>query len=276
MLWNWDGYAQNKNNYRLFSDRATGKLVFMPHGLDQLFWKPDGTILPGMGGLVAKATLQVPELREKYFARIKQLRSTIFNPREMTNRVYQIAAKIAPVLKEKDADLAKQHETAVATFAHAIVRRAKSIDEQIATPIVPVKFDESGKAILASWEPKTNFGKAELTREGEILQARTTQGSSIGSWRSAVWLEPGKYRLEASVKTSGIVPDSGDSRGGAGLRVARDRSEKYLLSNNDWTPITHEFSVDNSLSQIQLLCEFRGAEGQASFRSLQLTRLPDK
>ena len=207
MLWNWDGYAQNKNNYRVFSDRTTGKMVFMPHGLDQLFWKPDGPILPPMNGLVAKAVLQVPEFRDRYFARMKELRATVFNPQEMTNRVYQIAAKITPVLKEKDPSSIKGHEAAVAGFAHSIVRRAKSLDEQLAKPPVPLKFDESGKAILTAWEPKNNFGKTELSKDGEVLQARTTQGSSIGTWASKVWLEPGKYRLEASVRTRGIVPD---------------------------------------------------------------------
>lgn len=276
MLWNWDGYAQNRNNYRLFNDRTTGKMVFMPHGLDQLFWKPDGPILPNVQGLVAKAVLEVPDLREKYFARVQNLRSTVFNPQEITNRVYQIAAKVQPALKEKDPSSASQHEYSVATFAHAIVRRAKSIDEQLATPIVPVKFDEVGKAILTSWTAKTNFGKAELTKDGAVLQARTTQGSSIGTWGSSVWLERGKYRVEASVKTRGIVADPGDSRPGAGLRVARARSEKQLTATTDWTPITHEFTVDEPLTQIQLLCEFRGAEGEASFRSIQLTKIGDK
>lgn len=273
MLWNWDGYAQNKNNYRLFSDRETGKMVFMPHGLDQLFWKPEGPVFPKMNGLVARAVLQIPELREKYFARLKELRSSVFNPQEMTNRVRQIAAKITPVLKGKEPSTSREHETAVAAFTGAIIRRAASIDQQLATPILPLAFDPSGKASLAGWEAKTHFGKPDLTKQGETLQAGATEGSSIGSWRTQVWLEPGKYRLEASVKTSGIVPDMGDSRGGAGLRVARERSEKYLLADADWTPITHEFSVEDPLSQVQLLCEFRGASGSASFRSIQLTRV---
>ncbi len=276
ILWNWDGYAQNKNNYRLFSDRKTGKMVFMPHGLDQLFWKVDGPILPRMNGMVAKAALQVPEFREKYLARVKELRSTVFKPEELTNRVYQIAAKATPILKQKDASLADQHENAVASYANAIVRRAKSIDQQLASPIVAIKFDPSGKAKLSQWEPHKNFGKPELTKEGDILKTGTTQGSSVGTWGSIVWLEAGKYRIEASVKTRGIVPDLGDSRGGAGLRVVRERSEKYLLADNDWTPVTHEFSVDDPLSQVLVLCEFRGAEGEASFRSVQLTRVSEK
>ena len=275
MLWNWDGYAQNKNNYRLFNDRSTGKMVFMPHGLDQMFWKPDGPVLPRMEGLVARSVLQVPQLREKYFARMKELRATVFNPAEMTNRVYQIAAKISPALKEIDASSADSHKDFVNALADGIVRRARSLDQQLSAPIVAVKFDTSGKASVADWSPITNFGKPALNKEGEVLQSAATQGSSIGSWRAQVWLEPGKYRFGADIKTDGITADIGDPRAGAGLRIGRERSEKYLLSKTDWAPVSHEFTVDGSLTQVQLLCEFRGAEGQASFRSPHLTRLSE-
>jgi hypothetical protein len=191
----------------------------------------------------------------------------------MTNRVHQIAAKVAPILKEKDPSLARQQEQAVESFANAILLRAVSIDSQIETPIVPVNFDQAGRAAITEWSAKSKFGKPELSREGDILKARTTQGSSIGTWTARVWLDPGKYRVEASVKTAGIVPDIGDSRAGAGLRVARDRSEKFLLANTDWTTVTHAFAVQGSLSQIQILCEFRGAEGEASFRDVRLVRV---
>ena len=49
----WDGYAMNRNNYRIYSDPESGKFVFMPHGLDQLFGQgrgmPDGLLEFGNG-----------------------------------------------------------------------------------------------------------------------------------------------------------------------------------------------------------------------------------
>ena len=276
MLWDWDGYAQNRNNYRVFHDRASGKMVFMPHGLDQMFWKPEGPILPNMEGMVAKAVLQIPEFREKYLARVKELRATVFNPQEMTNRVSKIAAKIRPVLTENDPALAMQQEKAVDSFAQAIVRRARSIDEQLATPITPIKFDANGTASLANWEPATLFGKPDLKKEGATLQARATQGSSIGAWRTKVWLEPGDYRIDAKVKTSGIKPDLGDTRAGAGLRIGKERPEQYILDDAEWTPVTHHFTVSDPLAQMQFQCEFRGTSGQAEFQSIQLTNLAEK
>ena len=37
MVWHWDGYGLNKNNWRIFHDADADKMVFIPHGLDQTF-----------------------------------------------------------------------------------------------------------------------------------------------------------------------------------------------------------------------------------------------
>lgn len=278
MLWDWDGYPQNKNNWRLYHDPAADKMVFIPHGLDQMFWKPEGSLLPEMKGLVAKAVLGIPELRARYFERVKQLRAGVFNPQQMTNRVHEISAKIAPLIK--DADVAREQATAAATLSSAIIRRGRSIDEQLANPIDPIKFDGAGFASLARWESKSDFGHPSLDRAPapdakECLHLGTTSGSSIGSWKTRVWLEQGKYRVEARVKTRGIVPDAGDSRPGAGLRVGNSRSEQYVKATADWTPVSYEFAVGDALGEVQILCEFRGAEGEAWFdlSSLRLSRV---
>jgi len=281
MLWDWDGYAMNKNNWRLFHDLETDKMVFIPHGLDQMYWKPTGSILPSMNGLVAKAVIEIPELRARYFERIKQLRKTVYNVEAMTNRVNELSAKISPVLKEKYPDTAKEQERAAENFCAAVARRARSIDDQLATPITPIDFDASGAATLTRWESKSDFGHPAMSREPaeggkENLHLSTTKGSSIGTWRSRFWLEKGRYKVEGRVKTRGLVPDVGDSRGGAGLRLATGRSGKYVTDTSDWSNVSHEFSIGDALGEVQILCEFRGAEGEAWFdlQSIRLVRLP--
>ena len=52
LLWNWDGYTIGHNNYRVFHDAERDKMVFMPHGLDQMFWRPNAPIMPGGKGTV--------------------------------------------------------------------------------------------------------------------------------------------------------------------------------------------------------------------------------
>ncbi|HEV8543535.1 MAG TPA: CotH kinase family protein [Verrucomicrobiae bacterium] len=280
MLWDWDGYAQNKNNWRLFHDLDSGKMVFIPHGLDQMFWKPEGSILPNMEGLVAKSVLQIPEMRARYFERIKELRKTVFITETMTNRVREISAKISPVLKEKNADAAKEQTKAVEDFCSAIVRRGRSIDDQLANPITPLHFDGAASVVLSKWNSRPDFGRPLLDRQSvegkEVLHLAADNGSSVGTWRSRVWLEPGRYRVEARVKTRGIQSDIGDTRAGAGLRVGKSRSDKYLVATTDWNSMSSEFSIDNPLGEIELLCEFRGAEGEAWFESPRLEKLPPK
>jgi hypothetical protein len=127
MLWNWDGYAMNRNNWRLYYDRDQGKLIFMPHGLDQMFWNATGSVLPGMQGLVAKAALQIPEVRQRYFERVKELRASVLHPEALTNRAHAIAAKFVPRLQEKHPEIAKDQASALTDFCQAIVRRAQSL-----------------------------------------------------------------------------------------------------------------------------------------------------
>jgi hypothetical protein len=278
MLWNWDGYAQNRNNWRLYRDPANNKMVFIPHGLDQMFWKPEGSILPSIQGLVAKAVLSIPEFRTRYFERMKELRATVLLPESITNRAHAITAKLKDALNKEDKEVAREQEKALAKLCDAIMKRAASIDQQLAEPIRPVEFNQSGEVLLAKWQSKADFGRPSMERDAvannapQILRIGTSAGSSIGTWRTKVWLDPGRYRLQGRVKVTDIVPDIGDTRGGAGLRLQRARPEDYILGTSDWKTVEHEFSVDDLISEVQILCEFRGASGQALFDSVKLTR----
>lgn len=276
MLWNWDGYAQNRNNWRLYHDSDSDRMVFMPHGLDQMLWKPDGSILPPMRGLVAKAVLGIPEWRDRYVERMRELRRTVFLTDSMTNRARAIAAKFANALREQDPDSAKEQEKALDGLCSAIERRARSLDQQLSRPVRPVEFNHEGFVRLENWNSQSDFGhptlqKAEGTGES-LLQLGTQRGSSVGSWRTRVWLPQGRYQIEGKVKLEGIVPDPGDPRGGLGFRLGRDHPEQFILGSADWRTISREFSTDDPLSEVQIVCEFRGISGRA-FVDLQSLRL---
>ena len=147
----------------------------------------------------------------------------------------------------------------------------------MATPITPLKFEGNNSITLAKWESKTNFGHpfvAKAPGEGaQALKLGAADGSSIGTWNTKVWLEPGKYKVEGRVKTKDIVPDTGDPRAGAGIRIARNRPENYTPGTSDWKSVSSEFSVDDPISEVQIVCEFRGASGEASFDSIKLSRV---
>ena len=270
ILWNWDGYAMNRNNWRLFHDRETGRMVLMPHGLDQMLWKPDGSILPPMQGLVANAVLQLPTLRQRYFARLRELTQSRFQPEILTNRAHAIAATFQPTLREKHPEVAQEQAKALNEFCDAMVRRRQSLDRQLAHPVEPVAFDAQGFTKLVGWESKSDFGfpafsSAVETDGRRALHIATTQGSSVGSWQTRVWLEKGLYRLQGSFKTQGITPDPGDSRGGAGVRGGRSKPDGYLVGDSDWRPLDYEFTVEDALVEFPIVCEFRGTQGQVWF-----------
>ncbi len=49
MVGHRDGYCLARNNYRVYENVESGKIVFFPHGMDQLFGHPDATWLPHIG-----------------------------------------------------------------------------------------------------------------------------------------------------------------------------------------------------------------------------------
>ena len=99
MMMHWDGYAMNKNNYRIFHDAERDKMVFMPHGLDQMFGvmrmtDPNSSIMPHMEGLVARAVIQTPEGRRRYMQAMAQLMTNVFNVEVLTNRHWRNGANL--------------------------------------------------------------------------------------------------------------------------------------------------------------------------------------
>src|SRR5262245_6708764 len=161
MLAHWDGYSLNRNNYRVFHDLSTGKLVFLPHGLDQMFgvWRsrPETTITPQMRGLVARAALQVPEGRQKYLARMSQLSTDVFRVELLTNRVNELAAKVRPALAQNRQELVRQ-ERAVAALQDRIIRRVASVREQLGLLTTPIVFGPDSSFPLTRWESKSDYG----------------------------------------------------------------------------------------------------------------------
>jgi hypothetical protein len=279
MLWDWDGYAIKKNNWRLYHDPDSGRFTFFPHGLDQMFWESNGPIFPGMEGLVARAVLQTTEGRRRYLARMSELLRDVFKVEVLTNRVNELATKIRPVLAERNPQVARSHDQEVAVLCDRIVQRARGIQQQLELPNKALKFDSAGVAHLAGWKPKTDFGNpvfAQTTNgSGEVVFfLGAAQSSSGGSWRTKVILEGGRYRLEGKAKTQGVVADPGDARAGAGLRVHLRRFTQKLMGDHDWADVAFEFDVPEAFSELDLVCELRAAKGEAWFdaESLRLVR----
>ena len=307
LMWNWDGYALNKNNYRMFHDRAANRLVLFPHGVDQMFWKANGPIMTGRSGLLAKSVLETQEGRDLYLQRFTEIRRNIFNVADITNRIAAVTERIRPaVLKSGVAALAQQ-DSAAQLFRSRVLMRIRDVDQQLEGAKSLVRLKKNQSMALTNWVARRQFGHTILdqTSSPEGLHIQVKDQTSFGAWVSTVWLEEGRYVLEGRVKTRGVEGAMRNEPGGAGFRIWSQRKDTRgaswswfpynpnrdtqlgglipvftntvdlrLTGDTDWQTVTHEFELRNPLADLQIQCVLQGTAGEAWFdpASIRLQR----
>jgi hypothetical protein len=126
-----DGYTMDKNNYRIYHDPASDQMVFLPHGLDQLFAKTDEALIPEWKGLVARAVLSTPSGQQKYLETMSGLVAGAFKADTVQARIRELAALIRPALAESNSGVSKAFDDAVAKLIERVGRRAAFIEQQL-------------------------------------------------------------------------------------------------------------------------------------------------
>jgi spore coat protein H len=132
----WDGYAMNINNWRIFHDLSSNRMVFIPHGMDQMFGirraNPNYPILPlPMRGWVARVVLSNPEGRRLYLERVSRLYHQVFKVDAILARVDDLAASIRPVIAQTNPQGALYHDESVRRLKERIVQRDQSLRRQL-------------------------------------------------------------------------------------------------------------------------------------------------
>jgi spore coat protein H len=279
----WDGYAMNHNNWRLFHDMDANKMVFFPHGLDQMFGvertSPECPIQPRMTGRVARAVISTPEGKRLYLERVAQLYTNVWNVGTILKRVDQLAAVIRPVIAESGSSAARYHDGEVENLKERIAQRDESLNHQIASLARQPKLTPQSSAHLAGWSRRTQAGapsfRQEKTPEGQDGLYVAANGNTIASWRTKVMLEEGAYRFEGKVRTKDVRPSSGEPNNGAGLRISGGAVAAELTGTQDWQKLGYSFRVPEGGGEIEVICELRAARGEAWFdtASLRVVRL---
>ncbi len=299
----WDGYMQGRNNYHVYNDPISGRMVFIPHGTDQLFRNPSAPTTLQANGLVAKAILKTRAGKQRYRERLQALVEKVFKVDEIQKRISEIEVKIRSVLKEDGPGALLSHAMAVRAFSWRIGERFRSVQEQLAgkvatTPSVPpIPFGPDGKTRVTGWEPQLMSGIADHQRgrgEGEsggsALKIEVGDGGECrASWRKRIHLLPGRYKFTGKIRILGVEPGGksflGDgATGGADLRISGDQPRSKLVGSSDWTRYEYEFVIDGdeelegeqATSNVVLVCELQAVRGTAWFdeRSLELIRTP--
>jgi spore coat protein H len=283
MTWHWDGYAMKRNNYRVYHDLDHDKIVFFPHGMDQMFWEPDGPILPNFDGLVARAITTTTEGRRLYRQQMGEMLTNVFKLEVITNRIAEVQKRIRPVLASISSSAAKNHDGIVRNLRNQIIARAASIERQLNVPEPkPLAFNSANEAKVSGWRVQNEAGGADLSKgndpeAGEVLKIRVANGGSVASWRTRVLLEGGRYRFQGRARTVGVAAVSDNKGEGAGLRISGSQQPRgnKLKGDTPWTNVAYEFPVPPGAGEVELICELRARRGEAWFdaKSLKLVKI---
>ena len=234
LLWNHDGYVLHSNNYRVFHDIDSGRVVFMPHGLDQLFRSPTGPLLTSGDGLVSRAYLEIPEGRQRVLERMREFCGSFFTYAVLSNRVSELSARVSSVGKrDGDEDTSRpgqfwrdsfrrsgRYEETVADWQGRIETRLDSIHSQLAG-VSAARFLRAGESLAL-----TNWNSRSLSGEPGFVPASNDAGYGVrltsrgsGAWFATVWLDQGRYALTGKVRLDALKPFPGYTASGAGFRV---------------------------------------------------------
>ena len=272
LIAHWDGYTLHTNNYRFYHDPSKDKMVFIAHGLDSVFRRPNISIQPPMKSIVSRALFQTPEGQRLYQEHLRLLYTNIFRLEVLTNRMDQTLAKLRGAGLPDDK--LKNIERQAGIMRARITRRVARVGEALSgIEPVPLKFDEAGLARVEDWREEFDHGEPVLDRVTEagktVLHIKAAGGRCRASWRMMIYLKAGHYRFEGLVRTDGI------RNGGTGLRISGDTRNMRLAGSNPWRALQHEFEVKDEGGDVELVCEFHALEGETWFdlESLRVRRL---
>jgi len=281
MTYHWDGYALKRNNYRVFHDLSNGKMVFFPHGMDQMFWDPNFAIVQQrFEGMVADKLMETAEGKKRYLERVGTLFTNLFKVEVLTNRINELQQHIRPVLASIDPSLARNHDGAVNNLRSQIIARCRMLDRQL-NPAPPLKFDSTGLAKITNWRMSNPKGIAQVDKVSEgsktLLCINTLSDTNcVASWRCRVLLGPGDYHFTGMVRTTGVIPVKDKKGEGAGIRFSQFNTNRAnaVIGTSPWTNVQFDFQVPPGPNvEKELLCELRASKGEAWFDLDSLTLL---
>ena len=267
MLGHRDGYCLARNNFRVYHDLESNKMIFLPHGMDQLLGTADLPWKPHMAGLVARALLATAEGQRLYREHFVTLFHSTFSPDILTQRVDEAVRALRPSLSAGEF---KDFEQQAGLVKDKMRRRAADLERQLAQPeLGPLEFTDGG-ARPAGWTPADPPGTAsmEASRSSDGKSALRIMASSAtsASWRAKVLLPAGRYRFEGNAQVHGVEPLHFGAAQGAGLRVSgRVREGGNLVGNSEWKQLAIQFEVRAPAEELELVCELRASAGEAWF-----------
>ena len=277
MLGHRDGYSLARNNFRVYENLDTGKVVFFPHGMDQLLGNPALPWQPQMAGLVARAVMTTPKGHQLYRESFMNLFTNLFNTAGLSRTVTQLPERLGPWLSPSElAELKAAGEQVSARLS----QRRRYLASQLTQPEPGLLQLTNGVGCLSGWvngeEPGSGSMDAGRSADGTPSLHISVHADSAASWRTKTLLGPGRYRFEGRARVAGVKPLAYGRRQGAGLRIAgSDAAWTGLLGDAPWRTVATEFAVPGGPATVECICELRAQSGEVWFdtQSLKIIKL---
>ena len=284
MVCHRDGYSLARNNYRVYHDRDSGKIVFLPHGMDQLFGRADLPWQPHWAGQIAEALLNTPTGRKRYREQFQALFAQTFDAAALAKRIDGWLRELRPALA---AGAFAEVEREATVVKKRVADRQAFLAGQIHLPEPAFLEFTGGTAHLTGWQAgeAPAGGWLQEGKSPDGLRALVIQAGSRTStgWRTSSLLRRGHYRFTGQVMVAGVKPLPFGKHHGASLRVSgRTHPSGEAVGDSPWQELGTEFAVAAEQETVEFVCELRASAGQAwwatdslCLRQVPLTALND-
>ncbi len=278
MIGHRDGYCIAWNNYRVYSDPLSRRLIFLPHGMDQLFGRTDFPSRPNMAGPVARMVMERSEGQEKYRSEFGSMVTNVFDLSSLEQEI----DRAAPLLIANAASAEQPSLSAAVAELRARLRQRREflVSELSRSEPKPLAFVKN-VAVVGNWKPVDVLANVQVAQtnspDGLPSLYVHARAAAAASWRSKVLLKRGVYRFEGNVSARGVTAIGYGRNHGVTLRIAGGRSKRKagLLGTFAWRTMGADFGVGQDQEEIELICEVRASAGEIWFDldSLKLVRL---
>lgn len=279
LLGHRDGYCLARNNFRVYHDVDSGRLLFFPHGMDVLFGNARAMIEPRMNGLVARAILETPQGRRAYRHRLRTIFTNHFDVAAMHARINDTVTYLRPALPPEEQSALDRE---VAALKERISARRQELEKMLATPPLELLSFNEGMAVISGWLP------VDVPEGGSLSESTNSDGKralliragpiTSASWRAKVLLPPGRYRFEGALQTESVTALKFGKNHGATLRASSPGFVRSpaTMGTQPWKRTQVSFETTAREQEVDLICELRASNGQAWFDldSLRIVREP--
>jgi spore coat protein H len=265
-----DGYSGNTNNYYAYSDPESGRFYFIPWGADGTFAETNvvdplnTTRTVYARGRIANRLYGIPDERERFRARLRELAETLWNEDALEAELTRLSALAGDAWPNATADVTRHLRTHRSTLLAQLDQPAPEwigapaekspcaglltdIDVEFDAPYVDVADASSpsgdlsvtmnldGSPVEGSWWGQAGFDSTALT-PGAVVRAFSAVDADRGIFLQLglPWAEfaPGSWPLHG-LETAGLVVVTSNTQPGRFMGFIGDGSIELDLAKRE-------------------------------------------